>query len=91
MQVDRIKPTLKAPGTKRLRLEDEKLLSNSAFKFILRRYSTARDLDDALHAEMRSDGVLVVGVHIADVSHFIQAGSALDKVGRRRLTLSDPP
>jgi hypothetical protein len=29
------------------------------------RYTTARDLDDALHAELRADGVLVVGaVHV---------------------------
>ena len=47
---------------------------------------TARDLDDALHAEMRPDGTLVVGVHIADVSHFIPADSALDEEARRRAT-----
>ena len=39
MQVDPIKPTLKAPGSKRLKLEDEKMLSNFAFKFHLRRYT----------------------------------------------------
>ena len=38
VQVDPIKPTLKAPGSKRLKLEDEKLLSNVAFNFNLRRY-----------------------------------------------------
>ena len=38
MQVDPIKPTLKAPGIKLLKLEHEKLLSNLAFKFNLRRY-----------------------------------------------------
>jgi hypothetical protein len=32
---------LKAPESKRLTLEHEKLLSNFAFKFNLRRYSTA--------------------------------------------------
>jgi len=47
---------------------------------------TARDLDDALHAELRPDGTLVVGVHIADVSHFIPAGSALDKEAQQRAT-----
>ena len=38
MQVDPIKPTLKAPGTERLRLECDEPLSNFAFKFNLRRY-----------------------------------------------------
>jgi len=39
VQVDPIKPSLKAPGTMRLKLEYGKLLSNFAFKFNLRRYS----------------------------------------------------
>ena len=39
MQVDPIKPKLKPPGTKRLKLQCEKLLSTSAFKFNLRCYS----------------------------------------------------
>ena len=39
MQVDPIKPTLKAPGTKRLRLKCDKLLSHFAFNFNLRRYT----------------------------------------------------
>jgi len=41
VQVDPIKPTLKAPGSKRLKLEHENLLSNFGFKFNLRRYSVA--------------------------------------------------
>ena len=39
MQVDPIKPTLEAPGCKRLKLQYVKLLSNFAFNFNLRRYS----------------------------------------------------
>jgi len=39
VQVDPIKPTLKAPGNKRMKLKCDKLLSTSAFKFNLRRYS----------------------------------------------------
>ena len=38
MQVVPIKPTLKAPGTKRLKLKYDEALSNFAFKFNLRRY-----------------------------------------------------
>jgi hypothetical protein len=39
VQVDPIKPTLKAYGTKRLTLKSDEPLSNVAFKFNLRRYS----------------------------------------------------
>jgi len=41
VQVDPIKPTLKAPGSKRLKLQHEKLLSNFSFNFDLRRYTSA--------------------------------------------------
>ena len=41
MQVDPIKPTLKAPGTKRLNLKCDELLSSFAFEFNLRRYIKA--------------------------------------------------
>jgi hypothetical protein len=39
VRVDPIKPTLKAPGTIRLKLHYDKLLSTFAFKFYLRRYT----------------------------------------------------
>jgi len=39
VQVDPIKPTLKPPGTERLKLNCEILLSTSDFKFNLRRYT----------------------------------------------------
>ena len=39
MQVEPIKPTSKAPGTKRLTLKYDEPLSNFAFKFNLRRYT----------------------------------------------------
>ena len=38
MQIDPTELTLKPPGSKRLKLEDEKLLSNFAFNFNLRRH-----------------------------------------------------
>ena len=41
MSTHPIKSTLKAPGTKRLKLNYDNLLSNSAFKFNLRRYNAA--------------------------------------------------
>ena len=42
VQVDPMKPKLKPPGTKRLKLEYDGLLSNFGFKFSLRRYIWVR-------------------------------------------------
>lgn len=39
---------------------------------------TTRDIDDALSLEYQ-DGHFILGIHIADVSHFIQPGTVLDK------------
>jgi hypothetical protein len=39
VQIDPVKPTLKAPGTECLKPEYEGLLSNFGFKFNLRRYT----------------------------------------------------
>ena len=39
MQVDRVNPVLKPPGTVRLKLKCDILLSASAFKFKSRRYN----------------------------------------------------
>ena len=47
---------------------------------------TARDLDDALSVERLAPGRLRVGVHIADVSHFVGEGTALDAEAARRST-----
>jgi hypothetical protein len=41
VQVDPIKPTLKPPGTKHLKLKCDILLPNFAFKINLRRYTPA--------------------------------------------------
>ena len=65
MQVDPIKPTLKPPGTKHLKLKRDVLLSSFAFIFDLRRY-------------------MMVEEPVFDVSE------PIDKVGRCRLTLSNP-
>ena len=47
---------------------------------------SARDYDDALSIETDRQGNRVLGVHIADVSHFVTPGSALDKEAYRRST-----
>jgi ribonuclease R len=44
----------------------------------------AKDFDDAISLEMDADGNSVLGVHIADVSHFIAKGSPLDEESRER-------
>ncbi|XP_012223376.1 exosome complex exonuclease RRP44 [Linepithema humile] len=44
------------------------------------------DIDDALHCRSLSNGNYEVGVHIADVSHFIRPGTALDKEAALRAT-----
>ena len=44
----------------------------------------AQDFDDAISLTHKEDGSRVLGVHIADVSHFVPAGSALDRAARLR-------
>ena len=46
----------------------------------------ARDFDDAVSIEETSDGMWMVGVHIADVSHYVPWGSSVDLDARRRAT-----
>jgi exoribonuclease R len=48
--------------------------------------TTARDLDDALHIDDLGNGQVEIGVHIADVSHFIKPDSLLDAEAQRRCT-----
>jgi len=48
--------------------------------------STARDFDDAISLSRDEQGHWSLAVHIADVSHFVRAGSALDRAARHRGT-----
>jgi ribonuclease R len=46
----------------------------------------AKDFDDALSIKKLSDNDFEIGVHIADVSHFVRPGTAIDEEGYTRAT-----
>ena len=48
--------------------------------------ATARDLDDACSVEILGEDLFEIGVHIADVSHFVKPGTNVDEIARRRTT-----
>lgn len=47
---------------------------------------TARDLDDALSVNEVEDGIFEIGVHIADVSHFVEPSTRVDEEAKLRTT-----
>ncbi len=46
----------------------------------------AKDFDDAISYRRLDNGRLEIGIHIADVSHYVRPGSALDKEAARSTT-----
>ena len=46
----------------------------------------AKDFDDAISYRVLENGNYEIGVHIADVSHYLKQGSELDKEAERRAT-----
>ena len=47
---------------------------------------TAKDFDDAISFQQLENGHIEIGVHIADVTHYLREGSALDKEAFERST-----
>ena len=48
--------------------------------------SDAKDFDDAISFQEIKDNEYEIGIHIADVSHYVKPGSALDEEARERGT-----
>lgn len=48
--------------------------------------SDAKDFDDALSFKVLKNGNFEVGIHIADVSHYVKPGTVIDKEARERGT-----
>ncbi len=46
----------------------------------------AKDFDDALSFKQLENGNYEIGIHIADVSHYVQPGTALDREAQKRTT-----
>jgi protein SSD1 len=46
----------------------------------------ADELDDAIHVKTEADGKIEIGIHIADVAHFIKANSLVDREAKKRGT-----
>ncbi len=46
----------------------------------------AKDFDDALSIKQLKDGLWEVGVHIADVTHYVKEGGIIDREGEKRAT-----
>jgi protein SSD1 len=46
----------------------------------------SKELDDAIHFKYLEDGHVEIGIHVADVAHFIKANSLVDREAKKRGT-----
>lgn len=46
----------------------------------------AKELDDAIHVKDLGDGKIEIGIHVADVAHFIKSNSLVDREAKKRGT-----
>ena len=89
MQVEPIRPTFKAPGTKRLKLKCGELLSSFAFNVDLRRFTKA--WCPRLHDAVAAWSFKSYAEFLQRRRHYLLAlSAALTLVRRCRLTLSNP-
>jgi hypothetical protein len=65
VQVDPIKPKLKPPGFKRLKRKCDVLLSTSAFRFNVRRFTMAREMAERRGGDPHGHYNNMMGVHCA--------------------------
>jgi len=76
-----MKPTLKAPGTKRLKLKYDVPLSNFAFKFNLRRYSKAAESGRTGSALCLAQCMFGDKPHAREVGHVAEAAGVATSAG----------
>ncbi len=76
-QADQLKiPKISEMSKTRLDLRDKDIFTIDP--------KTAKDFDDAISLEILDNDLMELGVHIADVSHFVKEGSELDKIALDR-------
>jgi ribonuclease R len=77
--------TAKLPGT----ISEQEITRRRDFRDVLTITidpEDAKDFDDALSYKSLPDGGCEIGVHIADVTHYVQPGTALDEEAYHRAT-----
>ena len=72
------KPPTEREIERRLDLRDKTVITIDPFD--------AKDLDDAISLEKNAEGMWELGVHIADVTHYVKEGSDLDREAYARAT-----